>query len=389
MTRVDVQTIAPPRAGTGAAPAEGATGEAAAGAFERCFPAPGDKNGRGAGGARKGAEPDPTMLVEAQGDAQPMAKGLTALNALVFDLGRGAPPIREPGLSLDPNAAAADAPPGDALAGLLAQALGAVSPAQPGQKRATGDADGQAPRAAPLLPVDGEAAGEPAGPQLPPLRAPGPRFPGAADLALAVKAVEGEVPMKATVLSQATHFAPVLGAANVQAIANAVSSAASDRGALSFAPALASGDPLSRGSASPVKMLTIQLEPISLGKVTLAIRLTGDGVRVDVMAADPKVVPLLNQDKEQIMDAIRRSGVVPDVVTIQAGDPPARLQAPGVQAQSGGDAGASSPGGGGREGAAGGSERRDNQGQGAQHARRAADEDELARRRDGRGDLYL
>jgi hypothetical protein len=107
------------------------------------------------------------------------------------------------------------------------------------------------------------------------------------------------------------------------------------------------------------------------------------------MAADPKVVPLLNQDKEQIMDAIRRSGVVPDVVTIQAGEPPARLQAPGVQAGSGGDSASPGHGGAGREGAPGGSERREQHGHGTQQARRAADEDDLARRRDGRGDLYL
>ncbi|KAA2237377.1 flagellar hook-length control protein FliK [Salinarimonas soli] len=385
MTRVDVPTTAPIRGHAGAASTEAGAGEA----FERCFPAPSDKHGGREGKGKAKTAPQGEMLVEAAGETAPPPKAMSALNALVFDLGRGAPPIREPGLPLDQASAPDEAAGNDALAGLLAQAVAAVTPGEPQAKRGTAEADGaREPRRgttdAPAVGTDAQPAGSRPG-----VRLSGPLMRGTADLALAVKASAGEAPMKATVLSQATFFAPALGAANVQAIADAVSGAAPDRAPLHFAPTLASTDPLARGSASPVKVLTVQLEPISLGKVTLAIRLTADGVRVDVTAADPSVVPLLNQDKDLITDAIRRSGVVPDVVTIQAGEPPARLHAPGVQAPSGGDGAAAGGASGGREGMpGGGSDRRDHPGNGAQ-ARRAQDEDDLGRRRDTRGDLYL
>lgn len=405
MTRVDVQTTAPVRS-PGAQGPDAAGPEGAGDAFERCFQAVPDKGGRGRGEGRGEGAADPLLAAaDMPAEAAGPAKALSVLSALVFDLGRaGGPPIRDPAVEAEAEASP-QAPEATDIAALLAGAVAALDgPAKPaskghegGPKEGHANGAANASAIAKAMAADGSAVAETAGleaggPDLPgPRGMPPIRFPGAADLSLAVKAPESEGPMKATVLSQATHFAPVLGAANIQAIADAVTNAAPERAPVAFGSDLASTDPLARGAASPVKMLTIQLEPVSLGKVTLAIRLTGDGLRVDVMAADPKVVPLLNQDKELIMDAIRRSGVVPDVVTIQAGDAPARLQPPGIQGASPGDApsggGSNGTQAGGRDGASGGSDRRDHPG-GGTPSRRPQDEDDRSQRA-LRGDLYL
>ncbi|WP_349368792.1 flagellar hook-length control protein FliK [Salinarimonas sp.] len=158
-----------------------------------------------------------------------------------------------------------------------------------------------------------------------------------ADLALATKP-EPSVGMalKATVVSQATHLPPALGAANLAAVVDAATSLLAEgepasRASLAFSPDLAGTGAAAK--AQPVKVLTVQLQPVSLGTVTIALRMTADGVAMEITAADAKAAAMLRQDEKLIVDAVRRSGLAGEVVAIHTADAP-RASA---QAQAGGD----------------------------------------------------
>ncbi|MGY6647135.1 MAG: flagellar hook-length control protein FliK [Salinarimonas sp.] len=150
---------------------------------------------------------------------------------------------------------------------------------------------------------------------------------------------------EARVVSQATHFAPVsqsaLGASNMDALAKAFDDGAafmreaSQNGAVRGGEARggemrASGfDQTLAGSlrgegarpAGPVKTLTIQLTPVSLGKISVAMHLSDGAMRMEITVADPRALEMVRADKELIGNLIRKSGLSPESITIQSGDP--------------------------------------------------------------------
>ncbi|GGK31038.1 flagellar hook-length control protein FliK [Salinarimonas ramus] len=198
-------------------------------------------------------------------------------------------------------------------------------PAVPQAGPATGDADGAAADAADV-PVSRARA----------------LFPERQDVFLATKA-EPSVGMalKATVVSQATHLPPALGAANLAAVVDGATSLLGDgrtdgsgRATLAFSPDLATTGAHASLAARPVKVLTVQLQPISLGTVTIALRMTADGVAMEITAADSKAAAMLRADEKLIVDAVRRSGLAGEVVAIHTADAPRAA----AQAQAGGDA---------------------------------------------------
>jgi chemotaxis protein MotD len=161
-------------------------------------------------------------------------------------------------------------------------------------------------------------------PATPPTTQPGrapAQTPANRDLHLATRADAAQPALKATVMHQATHFAPALGATNIQAISSAITEAAGD---LREGMTRSASDPAAQQSTfrpgGPVKTLTIQLTPISLGKVTVEMRIGGGAMKVDIQVADPKALELVRADKDLIMNLVRKTGVVPDNITIQSAD---------------------------------------------------------------------
>lgn len=150
---------------------------------------------------------------------------------------------------------------------------------------------------------------------------------------------------EARVVSQATHFAPVsqaaLGAGNMDALAKAFDEGAAfmreamphlvarggeARGAEirggGFEQALA-GNLRGDGArpAGPVKMLTIQLTPVSLGKISVAMHLSDGALRMEITVSEPRALEMVRADKDLIGNLIRKSGLSPESITIQSGDP--------------------------------------------------------------------
>jgi len=141
------------------------------------------------------------------------------------------------------------------------------------------------------------------------------------DLHLASRAEAGPSVQKATVVHQATHFAPALGTNNLQALSGAIAEMSRElpQGAERALPESASQQPGARPTG-PVKTLTIQLTPISLGKVTIEMRMTGGGMRVDIQVADPKALELVRADRDLLASLVRKTGIAPDTITIQTAD---------------------------------------------------------------------
>lgn len=203
--------------------------------------------------------------------------------------------------------------------------------------------------------ADGDADADPLSAERTPRRLPtSSAFASERDLHLStrIEATPGQA-LKATVVSQATHLPPALGAQNLQAVVDGALSLLSEpdapgRGALAFERHLAATGTLAKGAA-PVKVLTVQLQPVSLGNVTIALRMTADGVAMEITAADAKAAAMLRQDEGRIIDAVRRSGIAGEVVAIHTagetsagprgtGESAAGAQG-GAQAGQGGEAG--------------------------------------------------
>jgi chemotaxis protein MotD len=238
-----------------------------------------------AGPAQDRSSSDPDELQTAQPDAA--------------DTGRGNPqPVGPLALAADEaRTAAADASaPASSQPGQQASRDAALASANP----ASHDRSARAPagRAKPATPASSQP-----------------------DLHLATRAEAGPIVLKASVTHQATHFAPALGAVNVQALSGAVTELAGDlrQGAERAAPDPASQLPGARPTG-PVKTLTIQLTPISLGKVTVEMRLIGGTMQVDIQVADPRALEMVRADKDLIMNLVRKAGIVPDTVTIQTAE---------------------------------------------------------------------
>lgn len=150
---------------------------------------------------------------------------------------------------------------------------------------------------------------------------------------------------EARIVAQATHFAPVsqtaLGAGNMDALAKAFDEGAAfmreagqnvqARGGEARGAEMRAGgfDQTLAGSlrgegarpAGPVKMLTIQLTPVSLGKISVAMHLSDGAMRMEITVADPRALEMVRADKELIGNLIRKSGLSPESITIQSGDP--------------------------------------------------------------------
>ena len=186
--------------------------------------------------------------------------------------------------------------------------------------RSAGDACG--PRAQPA--IGAEAAAMPEGSDVQPKAAAvTPGFDAiAANVEHAAKSAGREAlpeATKVTVVQQETHLPPVGQFSVTQQVANAVVSELKD----SAAPtASAAADPAVAQSNSPdqpLKILTVNLEPPSLGNVTMRLRLVGNEVSVQLAADRKDTSTMLDQQRDQIRSLMQSAGYVADVAPVQHG----------------------------------------------------------------------
>jgi chemotaxis protein MotD len=123
--------------------------------------------------------------------------------------------------------------------------------------------------------------------------------------------------VKVAVREQETHFQPVGQPTLLQKIVDRI---APD---LAMAPAAAPATaadltPLDmrRGPGAPIRMLTLQLDPPSMGTVTVRMRLAGDAVEVRLLADQPETTQLLREERGALMDAMRSAGYTFDIASI-------------------------------------------------------------------------
>ncbi len=124
---------------------------------------------------------------------------------------------------------------------------------------------------------------------------------------------------KVTVVQQETHLPPVPQFSATQQVANAVVSElkGSPAPTASAAPDLVGAQ--GNSPDQPVKILTVNLEPPSLGNVTMRLRLVGNEVSVQLAAERKDTSTMLDQQRDQIRDLVQSTGYVADVAPVQHG----------------------------------------------------------------------
>jgi chemotaxis protein MotD len=162
------------------------------------------------------------------------------------------------------------------------------------------------PREAALKPADlveSQKAGE----------AAEPRF------TLAVDSAETRTmpPIKVAVREQETHFEPVQQPTLLQKIVDRMVTdlpAAPTQASPAFTE-VALPD-FHKAADSPVKILTIQLEPPDLGAVTVKMRLSGDAVEIRLSAESHETTQLLKSERTALTDIMQSAGYKFDIASI-------------------------------------------------------------------------
>lgn len=164
-------------------------------------------------------------------------------------------------------------------------------------------------------------------PQKPGIAAPTPAKPSAAGGSNATMqaAASAEHPVRAAtkvaVLQQETHFQPVTPQALPQTIADFVGTeinGLTDQAA-GARPVDGAASPLDPQTGGPTRVLTLRLDPPSLGTVTVKLRLTGGAVEVELTAARAETVQMLQQQRDALTDLMRSAGYSADVALVQHG----------------------------------------------------------------------
>ena len=123
---------------------------------------------------------------------------------------------------------------------------------------------------------------------------------------------------KVTVVQQETHLPPAQFNAPQQ-VANAVVAELKESSAptASAAPDLAGSQ--TNAPDQPLKILTVNLEPPSLGNVTVRLRLVGSEVSVHLAAERKDTSQMLDQQRDSIRELMQSAGYVADVAPVQHG----------------------------------------------------------------------
>ncbi|MBR1087997.1 flagellar hook-length control protein FliK [Bradyrhizobium manausense] len=124
---------------------------------------------------------------------------------------------------------------------------------------------------------------------------------------------------KVTVVQQETHLPPVGQFSATQQVANAVVSELKDSAAPGASAAADLAGAQSNSADQPLKILTVNLEPPSLGNVTMRLRLVGNEVSVQLAAERKDTSTMLDQQRDQIRGLMQSAGYVADVAPVQHG----------------------------------------------------------------------
>ncbi|MBR0686811.1 flagellar hook-length control protein FliK [Bradyrhizobium manausense] len=124
---------------------------------------------------------------------------------------------------------------------------------------------------------------------------------------------------KVTVVQQETHLPPVAQFSATQQVANAAMSEL--KGSPTPAAATATDLVGAQGNSpdQPLRILTVNLEPPTLGNVTMRLRLVGNEVSVQLAAERKDTSTMLDQQRDQIRDLMQSAGYVADVAPVQHG----------------------------------------------------------------------
>jgi len=115
--------------------------------------------------------------------------------------------------------------------------------------------------------------------------------------------------VKVVVREQETHFEPVPQLTQLQKIADRVAADLSTAaGPVDTGAANAMLQDAPRVTDKPVKILTVQLDPPSLGTVTVKVRLAGDAVDVQVSAERYETTQMLRHERDALTERMHSAG---------------------------------------------------------------------------------
>ncbi|MGX1101198.1 flagellar hook-length control protein FliK [Amorphus sp. MBR-141] len=119
-----------------------------------------------------------------------------------------------------------------------------------------------------------------------------------------------------TTSAAASPTAPALPAATLQRLAGSILSAAGDLAAGQSAapPPAGTSAPPDRG---PVRVLDLELTPADLGLVRVRMRLTSNGIDLQLAATRPATAEYLQEDRHRLSSIIRDAGYDIDGLTVQ------------------------------------------------------------------------
>lgn len=133
---------------------------------------------------------------------------------------------------------------------------------------------------------------------------------------------------KMTVLAAETHFPPASVPSPVEQIIHRV---VGELGSVvpppdQRRPAVATGNPadLSDGSTECIRSLTLLLEPVSLGPVTIKLRLSGRTIGLEIEADDHETTRLIGRSRHALTEKLRALGLSVDSLVVADAEPSRR-----------------------------------------------------------------
>lgn len=107
---------------------------------------------------------------------------------------------------------------------------------------------------------------------------------------------------------------------------------------LSFAPASVALDTPSQNSAASTKLLTIELEPESLGAVTVKMKMSGSNIDMQIRVDSAEALRALDATRDKLVDAMQSSGCTVESCRIQVASQVTPASSPdGSQSMTNGD----------------------------------------------------
>jgi chemotaxis protein MotD len=129
-----------------------------------------------------------------------------------------------------------------------------------------------------------------------------------------------------TEVAQERHFAPSDPLAPARQVAAAVLSAVAIDGPQAAetpqraAPAAAAVAHAATGSAEPLRVLRLELDPGNLGAVSITMRLSGTRLELEVAVDHRHTLALITKDRDVLSSSLESSGYALDNLTIKAAD---------------------------------------------------------------------